>query len=100
MLLQATIGHEAAISGEDFRLRKRRQKPSLILIPENEFTRFDGGSRSQCWLKATAFNGQLRDLVPISEMVVRVSKRSNGSHIEVRETPNSGKLREICLMLL
>jgi hypothetical protein len=57
----------------------------LVVIAEDEFTRFDRRSRSRRRLNATPFDCQLRDLIPVPEMVMRISKRRDGSYIQGRE---------------
>ena len=42
MLLEPSIGHEAAVAGEDFRLRQRRRTTAFVRVAEDELPGLSG----------------------------------------------------------
>src|SRR5215217_3671906 len=68
MLLQSAIGHEGAISGENFWLRQRHHLAALILIPENEFTRLDRRSGAGRRLYSASCDLGFGEPISITEM--------------------------------
>src|SRR5207302_883054 len=75
MLLQAAIGHIAAVAGKNFWLRQIGGRPVFIRVPEDEFARLERRARAGRWHFASALNDRLREPVAVAEMVVRVVER-------------------------
>src|SRR5262249_14526738 len=82
MLLQSAIGHERAISGENFRIWQRHHLAAFILMSENEFTRFYRRTRAGRRLYSASFDLGFRKPVAITEMLVRVVKRWNTGKVQ------------------
>src|SRR4029077_3417277 len=85
VLLEPPIGHEAAVAGEDFRLRQRRIHTALIRVTENELARLERGSRTGRRLVTRALDHRLREPVAVVEMIVRVIEGRGRLEIERRE---------------
>src|SRR5438876_955893 len=82
MLLQSAIGHEGAISGENFWLRQRHHLATLILMSENEFPRLDRRAGAGRRLYSASFDLGFREPISIAEMLVRVVKRRNAVKVQ------------------
>ena len=82
VLLQSAIGHEGAVSRENFRLWQRHHLAALILMSENEFTRLYRRARAGRRLYSASFDLRFREPISISEMLVRVVKRRNAVKVQ------------------
>ena len=99
VLLEPAIGHEAAVAGQDFRLRQVGGRPVLVRVAEDELTRLERGARAGRRYVARALDHRLRKPVAITEVIVRVIEGRGRLEIERREHLDAFALGEELVVL-
>src|SRR5262249_91510 len=94
VLLEPPIGHEAAIAGEDLRLRERRTGSGFVRVGEGEFARLEWGTRARRRLISRSLDDRLREPVAVAKVIVRVIERWRRFEVETREHFHPRALRE------
>ena len=85
MLLQAAIGHVAAVAGKNFWLRQIGGRSVFVRISENEFARLERRTGPGRGHFAGAFDDRLREPVAVAEVVVCVVERWRRLQVQRRE---------------
>ena len=85
MLLQAAIGHVAAVAGENFGLRQIGGRSVFVRVAEDEFARLERRAGAGRRHFAGAFDDRLRKPVAVAEMVVRIVERRRRLQVQRRE---------------
>jgi hypothetical protein len=99
VLLQAAIGHIAAVAGETVGLRQAGGRAVLVGIAKNELACLDRRSRSGRRLDARSLDLRLREPVAEAEVVVGVVEWRGRLQIEIGEDLDTGSLCKECPVL-
>ena len=93
VLLEPPIGHEAAVSRENFGPRTVGCDPVFVGVAKDELARLQGLAASGRRFDAVSLDGRLRQPVAVAEMLMRVAERRNGLKVEHREDFDAGTAR-------
>ena len=99
MLLQAAIGHVAAVAGKNFGLRQIGGRSVFVRVPEDEFARLERRAGAGRRHFASAFDDRLREPVAVAEMVVRIVERRRRLQVQRGEHLNPFAPRDELIVL-
>src|SRR6478672_4707991 len=99
MLLQAAIGHVAAVAGKNFWLRQIGGRSVFVRVTEDEFTRLERRAGARRRHFASTLDDRLREPVAVAEMVVRVVERRRRLQVQRREHLHALALRNEFVVL-
>ena len=99
MLLQAAIGHVAAVAGKNFGLRQIGGRSVFVRVAEDEFTRLERRAGAGRRHLAGALDDRLREPVAIAEVVVCIVERRRRLQVQRREHLNAFAPRDELVVL-